>query len=50
MPVEGGDADGDEELPTTGVDMQGFVLGGAVVTGIGALALWAGTRRPAAIE
>ena len=48
--AEGGEAGGDEELPTTGVDMQGFVLGGAIVTGIGALALWAGSRRPAAIE
>ncbi len=33
----------------TGVDMQGFVLGGLVVTGIGAFALWAGARRPASI-
>ncbi|WP_040684887.1 LPXTG cell wall anchor domain-containing protein, partial [Nocardiopsis halotolerans] len=49
-PVSGdGGGDDEETLPTTGADMQGFVLGGTIVTGIGALALWASARRPAPI-
>ncbi|GAA1087523.1 hypothetical protein [Nocardiopsis metallicus] len=49
-PATGNAAGSSENLAATGVDMSGFVLGGAVVTGIGALALWAGSRRPGMAE